>query len=202
MREFLSETLETVLLALVIFLLLQASVQNYRVVGQSMTPTLNHNEYLLVNKLLYAEIPVGKLAKVIPGLSVEPDRVAYPFHPPRRGEVIVFRFPDPKSPSRDLVKRVIGAPGDVVEIRDGQVYVNGDLQDEPYLVHNSNSNLDPIQVPPKSYFVLGDNRPSSQDSRRWAFTFVPLDNVIGRVWFTYWPTSHLGFLHLPLGFLE
>ena len=194
MREFLSDTLETALMAMVIFLLLQATVQNFRVEGPSMVPTLNHGEHLLVNKLVYLRLP-SAVAGVAPGLSDDSGESRYLFHEPRREEVLVFSFPD--DPERDFVKRIIGVPGDTVELRQGWVYVNGEPLDEPYIVDRGTSNMAPVHVPPKSYFVLGDNRPRSNDSRTWSFIFVPESAIVGKAWFTYWPVANLGVAGLP-----
>ena len=96
MREFLSDTLETALMAMVIFLLLQAAVQNFRVEGPSMVPTLNNGEHLLVNKLLYLRLP-SAIAGVVPGFSDDPNDSHYLFREPRREEVLVFHFPQDRS---------------------------------------------------------------------------------------------------------
>ncbi|MQF83151.1 signal peptidase I [SAR202 cluster bacterium AD-802-E10_MRT_200m] len=196
MREFFNEALETLLAALIIFLLVQASFQNYRVFGESMAPTLENGQHLVVNKLIYAGIHWEQLGKFIPGWSPEPGSFTQIFHPPRRGEVVVFHIPN--SPERDLVKRVIGVPGDVIQIENNIVYVNYEQQIEPYSRFNTASNLEPIKVPAESYFVMGDNRPQSLDSRNWHFTFIPKDHISGRVWFVYWPigwiNEHLSFL--------
>jgi signal peptidase I len=181
MRGFLTETLETVLLALVIFLILQASIQNFRVEGASMKPALDGGEYLLVSKLSHLRIPIGEGA------------VLYPFAPPDRGNVVVFRFPG--DPTRFFVKRVIGVPGDTVELREGRVYLNGDRLEEPYLERRDSSNRKPVLVPADSYFVMGDNRPFSNDSRDWSFIFVPRAYIIGEAWLTYGPFPQLDRLY-------
>ncbi len=178
MRSVLREIIETVLLALVVYLALQFSVQPYRVEGSSMLPTLSEGEYLLVNKMVYWQVPV---------LGGGDD---YLVHPPARGEVVIFRFPD--DPTRSFVKRIVGVPGDTVEIARGVVLIDGQILIEPYLVRPDSSSMEPVVVPEGSYFVLGDNRGASDDSRSWGV--VPAENVIGRAWFSYWPPSHLGEL--------
>ena len=175
MRTVIREIIETVLLALVVYLALQVSVQPYRVEGSSMVPTLAEGEYLLVNKMVYWQVPL---------LGGDD---GYLVHPPQTGEVVIFRFPD--EPTRNFVKRVIGVPGDTVEITEGTVYVNGKALDEPYVRLFDRGTMDPFEVPPDSYFVLGDNRGASDDSRSWGV--VPAENVIGRAWVTYWPPGHL-----------
>ena len=199
MRALLRELCETVILALLVFLALHLSVQNYRVDGPSMRPTLEQGEYVLVNKLVYLQVRLGKLAELIPFIEVSGDASVFPFHPPRRGEIVVFRFPDPvpTNAERRFVKRIVGVPGDVVEIRQngeyGQVYVNGEKLEESYLIDPPRCAMDPrcpmkaYEVPTDSYFVLGDNRLSSDDSRRWGE--VPAENIIGRAWISLWPLT-------------
>ncbi len=175
MRLVVREVIETVLLALVVYLALQVSVQPYRVEGSSMVPTLAEGEYLLVNKMVYWQVPL---------LGGDD---GYLVHPPQTGEVVIFRFPE--EPTRNFVKRVIGVPGDTVEIDEGTVYLNGQALNEPYVTFFDRGSMDPFEVPPDSYFVLGDNRGASDDSRSWGV--VPEENVIGRSWVTYWPPAHL-----------
>ena len=183
MRALIRELIETVILALLIFLALQVSVQSFRVEGPSMQPTLQEGQRLLVNKLVYFRIDPDILSNVLPFLDVDRDKFMFPFHPPRRGEVVIFRFPGDES--RDFVKRVIGVPGDTVEIHQGEVSVNGEKLDEPYITHRDRRDMDSLEVPPESYFVLGDNRRASNDSRDWGT--VPEDDFIGRAWVSYWP---------------
>ena len=175
MRALVRELIETVLLALIVYLALQFSIQPYRVEGSSMIPGLHEDEYLLVDKMVYWDVP----------LLAEGD--GYFVHPPRSGEGIVFRFP--LDPARNFVKRVIGVPGDTIAIERGVVFLNGEALDEPYVTRPDMGNLDPVLVPPDSFFVLGDNRRASDDSRSWGM--VPAENVIGRAWVSYWPPAKL-----------
>lgn len=191
MRGFLFESLETVLLALVVFLILQASVQNFRVEGISMDPTLAHGQYLLVNKLVYEPLPFQSAD----GTDAESQRWLFPFHAPQQGDVIVFH--EPNNPSRDFVKRVIGVPGDTVELRFGIVYVNDLPLDETYLVKRDTSNLAPVFVQQGFYFVLGDNRAVSYDSRE--LGPIPQENIVGKAWFSYWPLPSIEALSAVLG---
>jgi len=187
MREFVRELFETVLLALIIYLVLQFSVQPYRVEGHSMVPTFQEGEYLLVNKMVYWHVTEPAVTKALPFLDEQRDSPVWPGHPPHRGEVIIFRFP--LDPSRNFVKRVIGEPGDVIEIRRGIVYLNGQELDEPYLQDRDEGFMRPVTVQTNSYFVLGDNRRASDDSRNWGL--VPRDNIVGRSWLSYWPAHNL-----------
>ena len=189
------ELLEAVILALIVFLLVQTSIRNFKVDGSSMHPTLEGGQYLLVNKLVYFRIDTKRLSRIIPFWDVERPSRHFAFHPPRRGEVIVFRFPvDPK---KDFVKRVVGLPGEEVKLREGKVYVDDVALVEPYLTGDSTT----VPVPngrnrwrlgKEEYFVLGDNRGSSNDSRTWGA--VPEKNVVGKVWVVYWPFSELQLL--------
>ena len=154
------DVIETLLLALVLFLGINLITARIRVGGPSMQPTLYDGEYVLVNRLAY------KWAK------------------PRLGEVIVFRFP--RNPRQEYVKRVIGTPGDEVYITNKKVFVNGQLLDEPY-ISEPPRDYGTWRVPEKSLFVLGDNRNVSSDSRDWEF--VPLENVVGKALAVYWPPS-------------
>jgi signal peptidase I len=188
MSSIAREFLEAIVLALVVFLVIQTSVQNFKVEGSSMQPTLEGGQYLLVNKLVYLRLDEDRLARMLPLWSTNSGGQSFAVHPPRRGEVIVFHFP--RDPSRDFVKRVIGVPGDTVEIRNGIVLVNGAVLDEPYLTSRDNSSMRLATIGPREYFVLGDNRRGSNDSRNWGT--VPEDNILGRVWIIYWPLSHWG----------
>ncbi len=186
MSAIVREFLEAILLALVVFLFIQTSVQNFRVEGSSMHPTLEGGQYLLVNKLVYLKIDQERLSRIIPFWSVDRPEEYFAVHPPQQGDVIVFHFP--RDPSRDFVKRVIGVPGDVVTMEDGFVRVNGATLEEPYLTVRDTSDLVPVRLGEKEYFVLGDNRRGSNDSRNWGA--VPEENILGKVWLVYWPLSN------------
>ena len=198
------ELVQTLVLAALIFLMVRGVAQNFRVEGPSMEPGLHNGQYLLVNKAVYFKLDLGELSKYIPFIDGGDHSSRFLFHGPERGDVIVFRYP--RDPSRDFIKRIIGVPGDTVSITDGVVTVNGAVIDEPYINTGANSDLDPKVVPEGSYFVLGDNRPNSSDSRNWGF--VPEENIIGKAMFSYWPLSEfggvgntsvdLGFVKIPL----
>ncbi len=188
MRKTLREILQTVLLTLILFAGLQGTIQNVRVEGFSMRPTLDADQYLLVNKLAYSQINLANLTRHIPFIDSGDEEPSYLFDPPQRGEVVVFRFP--VDPSRDFVKRVIAVPGDSVEIRNGNVFVNGKALEESYTLDDPRGITMLEQVMgPDEYFVLGDNRLQSNDSKNWGP--VPLENIIGRVWVSYWPLSEI-----------
>lgn len=154
------EVLETLVLAIVLALLIRTFVvESYQVSGYSMYPTLQTGERVLVNKLIYR------------------------FSAPEPGQIIVFR--SPVIPSQDWIKRVIGVPGDRVAIRNGQVYVDGRLQPEPYVRYRGHSNYAAVTIPPGYLFVLGDNRPNSYDSRY--FGLLKESLVRGEAFLVWWP---------------
>ena len=118
------------------------------------------------------------------------DKLSYVLREPRRWEVAVFRYPLDRS--KNFVKRIVGLPGDRIRIQEGAVFVNGVPLAEPYVEHPSADTLSERTVPADSYFVLGDNRAQSDDSRHWGP--VPRENVIGKVWVAYWPLANFAAL--------
>ena len=190
MRAALREAIETIALAAFLVLVLQATIQNYRVEGPSMNPQLTDEDRVLVNRAVYTEIDAARVARFIPGIEAEEGQLWRPFGPPTYGDVIVFRWP--RDPSQNFVKRIVGLPGDRLWLQDGTVFVNGVPLDEPYVEHRSSESLRRLTVPEDSYFVLGDNRAQSDDSRHWGP--VPRDHVIGKVWVAYWPLANFAAL--------
>ena len=188
MTSILREILEALVLAIVVFILIQASAQNFRVEGSSMAPTLVGQQYLLVNKLAYFKFDTERFSRIVPFWEVDKSSVSRPFRTPRFGEIIVFRFPG--EPQRDFVKRVIGLPGEEVAIVDGQLVIDGETYIEPYLNRDSSYNMAPQKMKEREYFVMGDNRAHSNDSRNWGP--VPEENLVGKVWLIYWPFSQMG----------
>ena len=158
LKQFLVDLLETIILAVVLFLAINAVSARVRVDGFSMVPTLQDGEYVLVNRL------------------------AYRSDMPTRGDIIVFV--SPQAPNLDLIKRVIGLPGDTVRIFDGQVQINGQALQEPYIAAAPIYNGE-WEVPEGNLFVLGDNRNDSSDSHAWGL--LPIENVIGKAILIYWP---------------
>ena len=165
-RSVVGEVVETVVLTLVIFFLIQTVVRNFRVVGTSMEPNLHNSQYLIIDKL------------------------SYRFGKPHRGDVVVFE--PPTRPGEDYVKRVIALPGELVEITRGQVLVNGQLIDEPYTVRPGSYSMEARRVGAEELFVLGDNRNSSSDSHTWGM--LPEGKLVGRAWVSYWPPSQWGVI--------
>jgi signal peptidase I len=193
------ELTQTLVLAVLIFLAVRSMAQNFRVEGASMEPGLHNGQYLLVNKAVYFKLNLDTLDKFLPFIDPGDNPERFIFHGPQRGDVIVFEFPEDRS--RDFIKRVIGVPGDTVKVENGVVSVNGKALEEDYVNHETRSNMDEKVVPPNEYFVLGDNRGNSSDSRSWGF--VPEENIIGRAMFTYWPKlSGVGNRSIDLGIIQ
>lgn len=162
--------IQTVGIGLVLALGFHTFVAELRSIpSESMSPTLAVGDRLIVEKL------------------------SYDIHPPRRGDIVVFKAPPElikQTLKDDLIKRVIGVPGDVIAIKQGKVYVNGSALSEPYLAERPDYGYGPATVPVDQYFVLGDNRNHSYDSHAWGF--VPRRNIIGHAAFRLAPIMHAG----------
>ncbi len=200
-RGVIREMLETAIFVLLIFLIVRGVMQNFKIEGQSMEPNLHSAQYILVNKIVFFHFDINAPLRLLPGNAQIDPKVIYPFRRPHRGDVVVFEYP--RDLSKDYIKRVIGTEGDVVEIRDKQVFVNGSLLDEPYLPGMATQcriedrcAREPITVRPGTIFVMGDNRTNSSDSREW--DELPLDRVIGQAWISYWPTEYWGVIPTPM----
>lgn len=164
-KEVVWDFIKRLLLVLILYFLIDSVIGRVRVENISMYPTVVEGEILIVNKLAY------KLGKM------------------ERGDIITFHFP--LEPELDYIKRLIGLPGDVVEIKDQKVIINGTLLNEPYIVTPSDY-VGIWTVPADSIFVLGDNRNDSADSHVWGF--VPTENLIGKALAVYWPINHVRIL--------
>jgi signal peptidase I len=186
------DIIEALVLAVVVFMLLQTTVRNFKVDGSSMDPTLEHGQYLLVNRLLYQRIDLDRLSKIVPFWQARDQSSRYAIRAPKRGEIIVFQFP--RDPSKDFVKRVVGLPGEVIEMKDGRVIVDGVVLEEPYLTAKDRSDKDQVKLGEDEYYVLGDNRTHSNDSRSWGP--VPEANLRGKVWMVYWPVPGIRLLNI------
>lgn len=173
------DIVETVVIALSIFLIVYLFVmQPHQVNGSSMYPNFEDGEYLLT------------------------DKISYRLGEPQRGDVVVFHAPEasrcPEGTGCDFIKRVIAIPGDTIDIQNNRIFVNGMPVSEPYLSDNivtqegAFSNQGSYQLPPGNYYVMGDNRNQSSDSRAWGP--VPIQNIVGKVFFRYWPPQKLGTL--------
>jgi len=173
--SLLREVFEVVVLAVILYLGISFAVQAVHVEGLSMYATLDDNDYLIANK------------------------IDYRLHAPQRGDIIILR--PPADNSKDFIKRVIALPGEKLLIRDSHVYINGHMLDEPYLPEawiqlnnwTGTGGPDGTVMPPNQYFVMGDNRNRSQDSR--IFGPISRDRIDGRAWFRIWPLDHFGDIY-------
>ncbi len=190
------EIIEALVLAAVVFMLLQTTVRNFRVDGSSMDPTLEDGQFLLVNRLVYLRVEMDRLAKIVPFWQAIEGTSRHAIHAPERGEIIVFEFPDRNlnNARKDFVKRVVGLPGETIKMEAGTVFVNGVELDEPYLIEKDRSSASELTLGEGEYYVLGDNRAHSNDSRSWGA--VPDVNVRGKVWMVYWPAPGIQILNI------
>lgn len=172
--DFFLDILEVFVTSFAIFLFIYLLVlQPHKIKGNSMEPNYHDGEYLLTDKL------------------------SYRFKEPQRGDVVVFE--PPVSPDEEYIKRIIALPGETISVNNGNYYINGKKLNEDYIPDNIYtkgkeflSNNTVITVPPGSYFVSGDNRESSSDSRYWGF--VTKDKITGKAWFIYWPPKSVGVI--------
>jgi len=160
------DILETLLLSVVLFFIINAVSARIRIDGSSMEPNFHHDEFVIVSKVNYR---IGE---------------------PERGDVVVFDFP--RNITQEYIKRVIGLPGEEIQIKDGQVFVNGVALTEPYLKMEPRYEGEWL-VPENELFVLGDNRNNSSDSHNWGM--VPMENVVGEALLVYWPPSSWGLVN-------
>ncbi len=189
-RVLVREIVETGLLALLVFLSVRASFQNFKVDGYSMWPTLDDGEYLIVNKLAYSEVDMDRLGNFVPFVSPGDDPTREVFGGPSRGDIVVLK--DPRETNTDLIKRIIGLPGETLQIVDGKVYINDKLLVEPYIKEEWNDDKEKIAIPEGFYFVMGDNRNNSMDSRSSQIALISKDLLIGKAMVTYWPRDKFG----------
>ncbi len=187
-RTLIREIVETGLLAALVFLSVRASFQNFKVDGTSMYPTLENGQFLIVNKLVYSEVDVEKLSRFVPFVHPGADPRRNVFHGPERGDIIVLEHPN--QPGTDLIKRVVGLPGETLEVVDGHVYINDRLLEEPYAPPHWGGSKPRIVIPAGEYYVMGDNRDNSADSR--TLGTIPEDLIIGKAMVSYWPTNKFG----------
>ncbi|HEY3423995.1 MAG TPA: signal peptidase I [Negativicutes bacterium] len=164
--EEIKDWIVSILIAVVLaFFIRYFIVELYMVEGPSMRPTLVNSERLVVNKFIYR------------------------FKTPERGDVLVFRYP--RDPSRDFIKRVVAIAGDTIEVKDGRVFVNGQLLNEPYILEKTRGSYALNTVPEGHIFVMGDNRNNSEDSRFPDVGFVPLELIKGKAIMVFWPIDHI-----------
>jgi signal peptidase I len=184
-KSVLREYFESIVIAVILALFVRTwVVQAFKIPTGSMENNLLIGDHLLVNKFVFGPTPLAI------------GRAVLPVRPIRRGDVVVFKYPE--EPDRDFIKRVIGLPGETVELKNKQVYIDGKPIDEPYVhfltppssdyqevtSYDVRERFGPVTVPGNKYFVMGDNRDNSQDSRYWGF--LPREYVKGRALLIYW----------------
>jgi len=189
-RKITRELIETVLLVLLVFMTIRVMVHNYQVEGLSMYPSLDNGEFLVVNRWSYSWINLSRFSKVIPGWEVSQNSRKFIFGEIKHGDIIVFK--DPIGGNKELIKRVIGLPGDTLEIVSGRVYIDGYILEETYLNQYWKGDYPVIAIPDGFIYVLGDNRNNSLDSRSINIGLVPITNIAGKAIFLYWPLSTFG----------
>ncbi len=177
----LGEFIQTILLAFVIFLLIRNVIQNFRIDGISMEPNLHDGQFLIINRFAYCP----GLHLDFPPLGIELNKT-WCVRQPQRGDIIVFHYP--RDPSRDFIKRVIGLPGETVEVRNGDVYIDGQFLPEPFGPNPGSYNAPPEKLSSDELFVLGDNRNNSSDSHMWGP--LPEHFIVGKAWLSYWPPQY------------
>jgi signal peptidase I len=168
-KNMIKDLLQTLVIALLLFVAINIVSARVLVDGNSMEPTLENLDRIIVNRL------------------------AYKFDDFSYGDVVVF--PSPYNNYEDYIKRVIALPGDSIEIRSGQVFVNNRLLEEKYVLESPLEGLEKETMPPGMVFVMGDNRNASSDSRDWGP--LPIDSIIGKAVFVYWPIDHVGAIPTP-----
>lgn len=194
------EIIETALLAILIFVSVRAVVLNFKVDGTSMQPTMHTGEMILVNRNSYGEFNLGDFVDWIPGVPEQDWVTLIDWGTPDRGDVVVFT-PPPPGEDKPYIKRVIGVPGDKVQITaEHEVVVNGVVLEEEYIGTYRNDCVGTweycdVEVPEGFVFVMGDHRSNSSDSRY--FGLVPVENIIGKAWLVYWPLGEFGTVDHP-----
>jgi len=151
---------------------------------------------------LFINVYVAEAAEIEAGPSMQPnlyagyrvmtEKISYYLHAPRRGDIVVVERPELEG---NLIKRVMGLPGEVIEVRNGHTYINGEPVDEPWIVFFGGRDIPATHIPAGHVFIIGDNRPNSRDSRE--IGAVPFEDIIGRAWFVYWPLEDFQFLPSP-----
>jgi signal peptidase I len=176
LKEFIKETLSIVIIAFILAMILRTFIIEGRIIpSESMVPTLKVGDRVMVNKFIYY------------------------FKQPQRGDIIVFAPPDVLQSKDDFIKRVIGLPGETVEMKNNRVYINNKPLAEPYLAEPVNYTYGPVTVPEGSLLVLGDNRNHSFDSHMWN-AWMSQDRIKGKAFVIYWPVKEIKLLERGVSF--
>lgn len=176
LKNFLKELISIIVIAFILAMILRTFVVEGRIIPSgSMLPTVQLQDRVMVNKFIYRFTEI------------------------QRGDIIVFAPPEAINSSDDYLKRVIGLPGETVEMREGNVYIDGKILNEPYIAEPINYQFGPVTVPDDSLLVLGDNRNSSFDSHLWN-AWLKRDHVKGKAFMIYWPLNHITLLEREVAF--
>lgn len=164
--KYARDIITTILVALIIFVVLQLTIGSFKVYGMCMLPNIKNGDYIMVSKLSYV------------------------FKEPQRGDIIIFH--SPRDGNSDLVKRIVGLPGETIEITGGEVLINGKPLEEPYIMEPPQYEYAAETIPEGMYFVLGDNRNNSADSHTgW---LLPREGIVGKAWIDYWPAEDMSMI--------
>lgn len=175
-KEFMKETISIVIIAFILAMILRAFVIEGRIIPTgSMLETLQLQDRVMVNKFIYH------------------------FKEPQRGDIVVFKPPEELNTKEDYIKRVIGLPGETVEIKNGRAYINGRPLHEPYIAEPMYYDYGPVVVPEDSLFVMGDNRNHSFDSHMWN-AWLKRDHIKGKAFVIYWPVKEIQLLERGVSF--
>jgi len=175
-RDFFKEMISIIVIAFILAMIIRTFITEGRIIPTgSMLPTVQLQDRVMVNKFIYR------------------------FTEPQRGDIIVLAPPDVLNSSEDFLKRIIGLPGETVEMKDGNVYINGKALNEPYLAEAVNYEFGPVTVPDGCLLVLGDNRNISFDSHMWN-AWLTEDHVKGKAFMIYWPINHITLLDREVTF--
>jgi signal peptidase I len=165
--KYARDIITTILVALIIFAVLQLTIGSFKVYGMCMLPSIKNGDYIMVSKLSYV------------------------FKEPQRGDIIIFH--SPRDSNSDLIKRIVGLPGETIEVTGGKVLINGEPLEEPYIAEPPQYEYAAETLPEGMYFVLGDNRNNSADSHTgW---LLPREDIVGKAWIDYWPTEDMSMIN-------
>ncbi|MDD2586829.1 MAG: signal peptidase I [Syntrophomonadaceae bacterium] len=175
-KDFIKEMVSIIVIAFILAMILRTFVIEGRIIPTgSMLPTIQLEDRVMVNKFIYY------------------------FKDPQRGDIVVFDPPEALNTNQDYIKRIIGLPGEKVEMKNGRVYINAKPLNEPYLPEKLNYEFGPVEVPQNSLMVLGDNRNHSFDSHMWN-AWLTSDRVKGKAFITYWPVKNIKLLERGVNF--
>ena len=182
--KVITEIYQLALIGLTVFIILSTTIQNYKVSGSSMDPRLEGGDHLLINKFTYLSVNYSQIDHILPFWTTNSEDL-WELNNPVRGEIVVFKYP--LDETQYFVKRVIGLPNETITISGNAIYVDGYKLIEPYIGDFNNSHDHQYLMGEEEYFLLGDNRDNSNDSRHWGP--VKRTQILGKVLYKYWPIN-------------